>query len=301
MIITALLTMVVIWCLFYGAFSNIVLLILCIMTGVFLAAVSRHKHEGILVIDIIAQHSKLNQVNASLKFWTVLVLLFLCVASDSMIIGLVLTVAMFILIVPFGGLHFHTYLSLISLPVSFLLISALALLFDYGITAEGIINLPLFWGYLFVSPSSQLRAAIVLSKALGALSCLYLLSLSTPMSEIISVLRKAHIPDIVIELMYLIYRYTFVLLELYRSMKDAAKSRLGFINFSVSVKTTGKIYSNLLARSYQKAMKNFDAMESRCYTGEIRFLEQEKKVSLLQGILAISSVIIILGLTVALH
>jgi cobalt/nickel transport system permease protein len=301
MIITAILTMVMIWCLFYGAISNIALMLLCFITGAFLAVVSRHKHEGFLVIDVIAQHSKLNKVNASLKFWTVLVLLFLCVSSDSVVIGLVLTVAMFLLIVPFGGLHFYEYLSLTSLPVSFLLISGLALLFDYGSTAAGVINMPVFQGYLFVSMSSQLRAAIVLSKALGALSCLYLLSLSTPMSEIISVLRKVHIPDIIIELMYLIYRYIFVLFNMYRSMKDAAKSRLGFVNFSVSVKTTGMIYSNLLARSYQKAMRNFDAMESRCYAGEIRFLEQEKKITLMQRTLAISSVIIILVLSVALH
>ncbi len=301
MIITAILTMLVLWCLFYGVVPNVILIGICLITGAFLAVLSRHKHEGFLVIDILAQNSKLNKVNAALKFWTVLALLFLCVASNSVAIGLILTVVMLLLIVPCGGLHFHEYLSLLSLPVSFLLISALALLFDYGNAAAGVINLPIIQGYLFVSQASQIRAALVLSKALGALSCLYLLSLSTPMSEIISVLRRAHIPDVVIELMYLIYRYTFVLFEMYRSMKDAAKSRLGFVNFSISVKTTGMIYSNLLARSYQKAMKNFDAMESRCYVGEIRFLENEKRISLIQSILAVSFVIIILALTVALH
>jgi cobalt/nickel transport system permease protein len=301
MIITAILAMLVIWCLFYGGITNTILICLCLITGGFLAIVSRHKHEGFLVIDIIAQKSHLNKVNPSIKFWTVLILLFLCVGSKSVIVGLILAVVMFILMVPYGGLDLHDYLSLLSVPVSFLLISTLALLFNYGEVASGVINLPVFQGYLFVSQSSQLRTGLVLSKALGALSCLYLLSLSTPMSEIISVLRKAHIPDVVIELMYLIYRYTFVLFEMYRSMKDAAKSRLGFVNFSISVKTTGKIYSNLLARSYQKAMNNFDAMESRCYTGEIRFLEHEKKISLMQYIAAVSLVVIISGLTFTLH
>lgn len=301
MIITAILTMLVIWCLFYGMISNAILISLCLITGAFLAIISRHKHEGLLVIDLIAQQSHLNKINPSLKFWTVLILLFLCVASKSAVVGLVLTVAMFLLTVPIGGFDFHDYLSLLSVPLSFLLISALALLFEYGELPSGIINLQVFQGYFFVSESSQLRTGLVLSKSIGALSCLYLLSLSTPMSEIISVLRRAHIPDIVIELMYLIYRYTFVLFEMYRSMKDAAKSRLGFVNFSISVKTTGKIYSNLLARSYQKAMRNFDAMESRCYTGEIRFLENEKKVSLLQAVIALSSIIIISGLTFALY
>jgi len=301
MIITAILTMLVIWCLFYGAVPGVALVCLCLVMGGFLAVVGRHKHEGFLVIDIIAQRSQLNKINSPLKFWTVLILLFLCIASRSVVVGLVLMAVMLFLTVAVGGLELHDYLSLLSLPVSFVLISALALLVDYGSSPFGVINLPVSQGYLVVSQAAQLRTALVLSKALGALSCLYLLSLSTPMPEIISVLRKAHVPDIVIELMYLIYRYTFVLFEMYRSMKDAAKSRLGFVNFSTSVKTTGKIYTNLLARSYQKSMNNFDAMESRCYIGEIRFLENKKELSRLHAIVAASLVVIISGLTITLH
>ena len=44
-------------------------------------------------------------------------------------------------------------------------------------------------------------------KALGAVSALYMMTLTTPLSEIIAVLRKAHIPKLIIELMNMIYRY----------------------------------------------------------------------------------------------
>lgn len=301
MIVTAILTIIVIWCLFYTVIPNAILICLCLITGIFFAVMSNHKHEGYLDIDMIAQCSKLNKVNPSLKFWIVLILMFLCVGSRSPFVGLFLTVLMLILTVFVGGLDFHDYLSLLLVPILFLLVSGLALLFEYGTQPSGIINLHIFQGYLFVSPTAQLRARLVMSKAIGAISCLYLLSLSTSMSEIISVLRKARIPDIVIELMYLIYRYVFVLLEMLHSMKDAAKSRLGFIDFPTSVHTTGSIYANLLARSYQKANKNFDAMESRCYIGEIRFMEDMKGHSFFHVIIAGFTVIITLGLSIALH
>ena len=301
MIITALLTILVIWCLFYGMLPDVMLLILCFLTGGFLAVMSRHKHEGFLTIDIIAQNSRLNKVNPALKFWTVLILMLLSIISNSSLVGLFLAVFMLVLIVIAGGLELHDYLSILSLPLSFLLLSGLALLLEYGAQPIGVINLPVNHGYFIVSQAAQFRAALVMSKALGAISCLYLLSLSTPMSEIIGVLRRFHTPDIIIELMYLIYRYTFILLEMYRLMKDAAVSRLGFIDFWTGLHTTGKIYSNLLARSYRQANINFDAMESRCYTGKIRFLENYKSISYIHLAAAICLILFTLGITLGLY
>jgi cobalt/nickel transport system permease protein len=189
----------------------------------------------------------------------------------------------------------------LALPLSFLILSGLALLFEFNVQPAGVINLPVFQGYFIVSRPAQLRAALVLSRALGAISCLYLLSLTTTMSEIIGVLRRFHTPDIMIELMYLIYRYTFILLDMHRSMKDAAGSRLGFMDFSTSVHTTGRIYSNLLVRSYRQANINFDAMESRCYTGEIRFLESHKRATVIQIIAAVCLILFTLGVTIAFY
>lgn len=300
MIATAILTMIVIWSLLYTVIPNLLLICLCLIMGVFIAVMNGHKHEGYLHIDIIAQNSRLNELNPSFKFWTVIILMFICVGSNSPVAGLFLTVMMLILTVCVGGLELHDYISLMVTPLLFLLMSVLALLFDYSVIPVGVINLPLIHGYLFVSQAAQLRAALVMSKAIGAISCLYLLNLSTPMVEIISVLRKARMPEIVIELMYLIYRYIFVLLDMYHSMKDAAKSRLGFTDLVKSIHTSGKIYSNLLARSYQKALINFDAMESRCYVGEIRFLESEKSISSFQIIVAGLSIMITLELAFSL-
>ncbi len=301
MIITAVLTMIVIWCLLYGILMKQILILLSLSMGGFLLLLSRHKHEGYLTIDLLAQESRLNIVHQGMKFWSVLILLFLSLISRSPMIGLILSILMLILIVVVGGLDLREYLSLLCVPVSFLLVSGLALLFEYNLQPAGVINLPIFHGFLIVSRLSQQRAALVMARALGAISCLYLLSLTTTMSEIIGVLRRIHVPDIVIELMYLIYRYIFILLEMHRSMKDAAKSRLGFIDFSTGLRTTGHIYANLLARSYRKADANFNAMESRCYRGKIRFLENKKRLTPLSIFVTICIISITFGFTLAFH
>lgn len=283
MLITAVLTATVVWCLFCGAVPQLPLGLLCAALGVFLGVLGRHGHGGVLHIDALAQRSRLSSVNAALKTWGSVALLLVCVVSDCAAVGIALAVLMLMLTVLVGGLPLHDYLSMLALPAGFVLISGLALLFSFSPAPIGVLNLPLFGGYLTVTAAAQAQTALILCKSLGAVSCLYLLSLSTPLTELIAVLRRAHVPAVMVELMYLIYRYIFILLEMHRSMKDAAESRLGYTGLRVSLRTTGSVYANLLARSFRRAGACFDAMESRCYDGEIRFLETGKPVTVLHG------------------
>ena len=92
----------------------------------------------------------------------------------------------------------------------------------------------------------------------------------------LSGLSQLKVPEVMISLMYLMYRYIFVLLETYQGMKVAAESRMGYAHYWKSIRTTGLVYRNLLVKSYEHAMHNFDAMESRCFDGQVKFLSKEK-------------------------
>lgn len=296
--VTAILTTIVVWCLFYGRLSTILLAVICIGSGLLLALLGRHSHSQFLAIDALAQSSRLNKVNAGIKFWSVLVLMFLCISARSPVVGILLAIVMLALTCFIGGLRLHVYMNLLALPVTFLLLSGLALLFEVSGQPVGVLNFQVLGVWFCVTTGAQATTALVMARALGAVTCLYLLSLTTPMSEIIGVLRRARCPQVIINLMYLIYRYLFVLLSMYHFMKDAAKSRLGYENYRTSVRTTGKVYSNLLARSYRQAGRNYDAMESRCFEEEIRFLEHRHKI---HGVhLGVSGAIALLVLTLSL-
>lgn len=82
--------------------------------------------------------------------------------------------------------------------------------------------------------------------------------------------------------MYLLYRYIFILLRVWQDMHMAARSRLGYVDYKTSLHTFGAVGGNLLAASMKRADQCYTAMESRCFAGEIRFLEEHKKCSLWQ-------------------
>lgn len=277
--IVAVLAGFVMFSLCVGTLPTAAALALCVLVGGVLLVFGRHSHGGVLVIDVYARRSRYFAWSPALKTVGCVLLLFLCVASPSPWVPVALALIMALLTVRGGGIHFHDYLALLSLPAVFLLLSALALLWDYAPAMDGVVAVPFWNGWLVVTAAAQVRARLVTARALGAVSCLYFLSLSTTMPEILSVLRRAHVPSVMTELAVLIYRYLFVLLSAYETMQDAAASRLGYSGFARSIRTTGAVYGNLLAASFRRARACFDAMESRSYDGEIRFLEREKPVT----------------------
>lgn len=279
--IAGILAGLVFFSLFAGQLPPVWLAAVCLGVVLFFLLAGGHHHDGVLTMDVYARRSRLCRENAAFKTGVSLLLLILCICCQSPIPPLCLFVFLSAVTVAAGGIKLRTYLSLLTLPGVFLLLSGLTLLWDYTskLPEEAVLSLPFFGGWLAVLPAAQSLAMLVLSRALGAVSCLYFLSLSTPLPELLAVLRRVHVPAIMVELAVLIYRYIFILLATFREMKDSAASRLGYRGLKRSLRTTGLVYGGLLANSFRRAGACFDSMESRCYTGQIAFLTQKKRVT----------------------
>lgn len=65
-------------------------------------------------------------------------------------------------------------------------------------------------------------------------------------------------------------------------MKNSAESRQGYCDIKTSYLTFGNIVSNMLVISLKKANSYYDAMEARCFDGELIFLEEDKKIETIQ-------------------
>ena len=293
MFISALLTLLVA-ALLYGSFPDYVLLALCIVVFAVVFLMRRKKHRsrtGLTHIDAIAQKSRITQWNAGLKILTCICLLALCIGADSMAVSLLILGSITIVNLATSRIGFVGYLSLLTIPLIFITLSGLVLLIEISPQPLGLIDIPLMGMYMCVTEGTQAYTASILLKAIAAVSCLYCLSLSTPIYEITSFLRRVHLPSIVVELMILIYRYVFVLLDSLYSMNTAAQARLGYRTYRNSWRSFAGIASNLLVRSFARASRSFDAMEARAYQGEIRFLEQVKPVTAAQIGVAVVMVI----------
>lgn len=271
----------VFYSLFAGRLPALQLAGICLAAAIFFLLGERHHHHSVLTMDVYARRSGLCRENAALKTAGSLLLLFACISSSSPIPPLCLSVFLSVVTVAAGGIKLREYLSLLRLPAVFLLLSVLTLLWDFyrELPDEAVLSLPFLGGVLAVVPDAQSMGMLALSRVLGAVSCLYFLSLSTPLPELLQVLRRAHIPAVVVELAVLIYRYIFILFAAYQDRRDSAASRLGYRGVKRSLYTTGLLYGGLLADSFRRADACFDAMESRCYTGQIAFLTEKKKVT----------------------
>jgi cobalt/nickel transport system permease protein len=124
-----------------------------------------------------------------------------------------------------------------------------------------------------------MEAVFVTVKVLTGTACLYMISLTTPVYEVVGTLRRWHLPEVMLELMILMYRFLFGLLELYEQMKQSAQARLGDIGIRQGYRSFFGICANLLVLAFRRASDSFNAMEARGYDGELRFLEEKKLVT----------------------
>lgn len=229
-----------------------------------------------ITIDTLCYASRLRFVSGGTKFALAVITLILCVMGRSIQSALFVLVSMSLLTVYAGGLKWKRYLHFLTIPAVFLILSTLTVVIHYRQEPLDIFGLPLGRGYLTVGTDSLLYGVQLMLTAMAAVSCLYFLSLNTPMPDILEVLRVLHLPRILIELMMLIYRFIFLLLEISLNISNAQNSRLGNRDYKTSVKSFTALSQILFIRAFKKANALYDAMEARCYDGTLRMLRESK-------------------------
>lgn len=227
-----------------------------------------------ILIDRLCYISNLRETNPGEKFAFTILTLCICVGSRSIIIGLVALLVTGFLTVCKGKIPLKYYLNLMSVPMVFIILSTLAIIINFSKVPLSAYAFQVGNVYITSSRESIELAIRLVCTSLSSVSCLYFLSLSTPMTDILMVLKKCRCPDILIELMLLIYRFIFILLDIAYYILTSQNARLGNKDFKTSCKSMGALFAALLVRAFQKSSALYDAMESRCYDGTIRVLSE---------------------------
>lgn len=230
-----------------------------------------------LIIDSLAYASRFRSVHPGKKVFITVLLLVLAVTLQSAAFGLALAAGMGALSVWGGGTPFRLYVRLLKIPMFFILLSLIAIVVNVvpgaaDMAASSGISARLGSITLMITTDGLCRGAGLAASAFGAVSCLYFLALSTPLTDIFYVLEKIKCPFLIIELMLLIYRFIFLLWAVAGELTKAADSRLGNINFKTSVRTSGQMFATLFIRALKRSSAIYDAMESRGYHGRINVL-----------------------------
>lgn len=245
-----------------------------------------------IMMDKWAYSSRLRDKNPYNKLLFGIGNLLICIIVRENVVSLCIFMMMSALIVLVGKMPLRAYIRLLCIPLIFLVISTITVIFEFGHVESSEVMVSLFNGNIYITAWSLTRGILLLGSSFASVTCLYFLALTTPVIDLIQVLRSFHLPKIVIELMYLIYRFIFLLLETGNAIVVAQDCRLGYRDTKTSIQSTTKMSAVLFVRAYQKADALFSAMESRGYDGDLCVLSTIRRPRIWEGVSMLGIIII---------
>lgn len=155
----------------------------------------------------------------------------------------------------------RTYVTVALPPLGFLLVSCLTMMAG----PDGAGNWHLFNPLPPTLAPTALRSLTLLAALLG-------LVLTTPLPDLLALLRRLRTPELLLDLMVLCYRMIFVMRQAWSEGVTAQSARLGYRGWRQAWRSTGLLVGQMAVQVWQRAAALQMAAEARSYQGTMRFL-----------------------------
>ncbi len=230
------------------------------------------------LLEDIAQKNGLREVNTYLKLATGLGAIFLCLLSTSYIAPLFIAAFLTGAVLILARVDAKTYADLFLFPFSFAIMSVAGIILVYG-------GYDIFWQWnilpsfaLSVTRESINQGAFVFCRVIGGMSAMIFIALTTPMTDIFIVLRRCRVPEVVIDLMMIIYRTIFILMDQVIQIFQAQVMRLGYSTWRESIYSFAALCGAAFIASWDAGDDLIRAMDARCYDGKFALLGETRPV-----------------------
>ena len=222
-----------------------------------------------LLIDKYAYTNKLRNYTPQVKILLSCGAIVLSRIINNYYIDLLTIAIMFVLAVGVAKIPFKVYFKMLLLPASFLLISIITIIIS--------VNSHVYLYYfrimntsIGITIESLSKGVKLFTTVLSSLTSVYFLILTTPIIDIIKVLRKLRVPNLFIELMMLIYRSIFIFIEEANNIYLAQVMKFGYENKRNSLRSTALLIRNLFTRVFIKHNEMNLSLECKLYDGEFK-------------------------------
>jgi cobalt ECF transporter T component CbiQ len=165
-----------------------------------------------------------------------------------------------------------------------------ALIFTVVIPGEMALKITLLGMTVTLTDAGIAFAVLLYVRATAALLLMFSFAISTPVPHLTAALRKMRLPEVFVEMMVLIYRYTFLLMESAERMHLAAECRMGYTTYRKSMRTTSKLIAGVFMRSLDTAERGQTSLQCRNYRGEFRSMSDLRKQKIWPTLLCASLV-----------
>jgi len=233
------------------------------------------------LLEDIAQKNGLREINTYLKLATGLGAILLCLLSSSYLPPLFIAVVLSCAILFLARVNVWTYAELFILPLWFAAMSACSIVLISG--GNGV-----FWqwtilpDFTFSITRDSLNLGIfVFCRVVGGMSALCFISLTTPMTDIFIAFRQCRVPDAVIDLMMIIYRTIFFLMDQVIQIYQAQVMRLGYSRYRESIRSFAMLCGAAFIASWDAGDDLVRAMDARCYDGKFALLGENRPLEMI--------------------
>lgn len=251
-----------------------------------------------MMIDKLAYSSPIRYKNTGLKGLFAIGTLLICVGFRSFTISMAVLVIMSLSVLKYSSVSPIRYFKMMAAPMIFLLLGTIAIIVDFDDKPVGLIWLAAGSKYIVITAGAVIYALRLILISLASVSCLYFLILTTTMLDLLAALKRMHCPWLLLELMMLIYRFIFVLLDIALAITRAQYCRLGNRNIKTTIYSMGNMLATLFIIAMDKSSRLFDAMESRCYDGELQVLVEHHPVEKRDAVLLGVYLLLLLGIAI---
>lgn len=164
-----------------------------------------------------------------------------------------------------AGVALGRYLRVAVPALFFLALGSLSLAFSLDVANDTPV--------LRLAPAGLDKLAEVGARSLGALAALLFLVLTTPLIDLIALLRRLKTPELLLEIMVLCYRMLFVFSAVVHDTLTAQSARLGYATPRLAIRSLGELAANLTLQVWQRAHALNVAAQARNNDGPLRFIE----------------------------
>jgi len=227
------------------------------------------------LLDDWAQSNALRERSSRLKLLLGLGAITICVSSATPNAPFFVAVSMSLIILILAKIPLRIYSHLLLLPLSFALLSSMVVALMHG-SGDMLYAIEPFGLRIGIREDGAALALLLIARTFGGMCSLFFIALTTPMIEIFAVLKSLRIPEPMIELSMMIYRYIFVFLDQAAMIHNAQVMRLGNLSTRRSIDSFSMLASVLFLRSWEQGERLIVAMDARCYDGRLDLIEERE-------------------------
>ena len=249
------------------------------------------------LIDRYAYATKARYVTPAQKAALALAVIGLCLGLNTPAVGLTATAEMVLLVVLWAGHAPAVMLRVLLAEAAFLALVVVGVAVSLSLTPRSAalaVRLGPVW---LNSDAPQVQEALrLLTRALGSVAAMNFLALTTPMVDLIDLLRRVRVPVLLLDMMTVTYRFIFTLLESMERMYVAQASRLGYATWWRGMRSAALLGSRLFLDAYQRNRRLHIALEARGYQGDLRVLPgtyTRDRSLLAWGVFILSSLVLV--------